>query len=198
MSLSHFQIGIEGDIQQLAEITHTPRRYLMPDQTPHDVFGTAMAGFLTDINQQIADARQTPDQVFERLDVQPGDRIRLTEVNKPGVIRHRDLLNKPDGAVLEGKVAKVKRKGGAWKVQIEGFDTAGNGVFWPVRNYKVEVLHRAFRWTDDDRLLVEIAGIRPVDWEKRTDTARQQSRDAYAARLGRIKAIFNPDTDGVE
>ena len=150
------------------------------------------------INDMIVQARRTPDQVFADLDVQPGDRIRLTR--KPSSRGGYVAPTPTDASTLEGVVTKIKRKGGKWKVQIAGFDVAGNGIFWTVADCSVEVLHRVYRWTDEDRAIAAIAGHSAVTWERHSEAVRESMRQSFGPRLARVKLALGLEgqQDGVE
>lgn len=131
-------------------------------------------------------AHKSPDEVFAELDVEPGDRIRLTRGTQSGALKT---------ASLEGVVKAIKQHGGSYKVQIEGFDFAGNNIFWPVRNYTVTVVQRGFRWTDDDRLLVAVIGTTEKSWVERTEASRALTRDTFAVRIAAVKkAVAEADS----
>jgi hypothetical protein len=150
------------------------------------------------INDMVVKARRTPEQIFADLDIQPGDRIRLTR--KPSSRGGYVAPTATDASTLEGVVLKVKRKGGKWKVQIAGFDVAGNGIFWNVADYAVEVLHRAYRWTDEDRAIAAIAGHSAVTWERQSEAVRESMRQSFGPRLARVKLALGLEgqQDGVE
>jgi hypothetical protein len=137
------------------------------------------------------------EQNFRALDVQPGDRVRLRKIDAGPLNPSRLALK--DASTLEGVVTRVKQKKGESRIQIDGFAVAGNNVFWPIKDYRVEVLHRAYRWTDDDRLVVEISGLSRHQWEGMSETGRQRNRESYKNRVERIKNILTPSQgEGVE
>lgn len=143
-------------------------------RSPHQ-YDPGLLAFFGDAIRVLSAPKPTPEEDFQKLQIVEGDRIRLTSKTSP------------DASQLEGKVKRVKKKNGQSLVQIENFAVAGNNIFWPVRLYKVEVLHRAFRWTVDDELTVEIAGLSRKDWEKYPENSRESIRRTYAKRVERIK-----------
>ncbi len=141
--------------------------------------------WFTSMNRQIVEKRKTHEQLFAELEVQPGDRVRLTEAARPMDTCRPEP--KKDGAVLEGTVRRVKRgKDGKWKIQINGFAVSGNNVFWFIDDYRVEVLHRAYRWTPLDRVIVELAGRGEKEWEESNEVLRETLRRNYGARARKI------------
>lgn len=151
-----------------------------------EAFGPAMSGW----NREIVQQRKSAEQLFVELDVRPGDRVRLRQAARP--MNTCAPVVKADGAVLEGVVKRVKRgrTDGKWKIQIEGFDTSGNGVFWNVSDYVVEVLHQVYRLTEEDLLIVELANLSVKRWQDFTDAQRASYRTSYAARAARVKALL--------
>ncbi len=145
--------------------------------------------WFNNMNREIVEKRKTHEQLFVELDVQPGDRVRLTEATRP--IDTCRPVAKIDGATLEGTVRRVKRgKDGKWKIQINGFAVSGNNVFWPIGDYQVEVLHRAYRWTPLDRVTAELAGIQEGAWEKASEEYREVTRHRYGARARKIQQVL--------
>ncbi len=145
------------------------------------------------MNQQIVEKRKTHEQLFVELDVQPGDRVRLSELNPVPKVESSGFQRglKVDGAVLEGTVRRVKRgKDGKWKIQINGFAVSGNNVFWLIGDYKIEVLHRVYRWTPLDHVIAELAGIQESAWEGATELYRESVRHRYAARARKIQQVL--------
>ncbi len=141
------------------------------------------------MNHQIVEKHKTHEELFVELDVQPGDRVRLTEAIRPVDTRRPEA--KEDGAVLEGTVRRVKRgKDGKWKIQINGFAVSGNNVFWLIDDYKIEVLHRAYRWTPLDHVIAELAGFQEKAWEGTTELYRESVRHRYAARARKIQQVL--------
>lgn len=155
-------------------------------------------------------AQKTSEQLFRELDVHSGDRVRLTQVE----FGRREPTH--DAAVLEGVVVGVKVKDGKSQVRIEGFghtgsttksrapgmgtiaQSGGQHVWFAVENYKVEVLKKAYRWTDEDRAVVAISGNSDSWWEGLTDEYRQINRDNYGPRIKRVLALLAPADGGVE
>lgn len=138
---------------------------------------------------------------FATLDVQEGDRVRLTELRPQSSYLRDEQRRKPDAAVLEGAVLGVKRKPEQpSQLRISGFDhTGGNAggqhVWFPVNNYLVEVLHRVFRMTDEDRVLIAITGDTEAYWKSLSDAARQRQRETYATRVARVKRALGVDDE---
>jgi hypothetical protein len=145
------------------------------------------------LNTEAVDRRKTEEQRFTELAVQPGDRLRLRQRN--GIFDVASGVRQPaqDAAVLEGDVLGVKFKNGRYKVRIKGFETSGNAVWWPIRDYHVEVLHRAYRWTAEDRVIAELAGLQESQWVKASESYRQEVRLRYAKRAERIKKMLGAE-----
>jgi hypothetical protein len=142
---------------------------------------TDFRNFLVGVEQLAHRPKKSPREQFLELDVQPGDRVRLVEqeLGRP----------KKDGAALEGVVKAVRTVEGREAVQIQGFDVQGNNIFWSARNYHIEVLHRAYRWTDRDRVIAEIADR--ADWATtRREDQREADRRTYGARADRILKLL--------
>jgi hypothetical protein len=143
-----------------------------------------ITGMLNEIQKTPA---QKAEDAVRALDIKEGDRVRLT------------YKKAPDASQIEGKVIGVKDKNGQIQLRIEGFGKTGGGgaggqyVWFVAADYTVEVLHRAYRWTTDDELTVQIAGRPRGDWEKYTEAQRNGVRSVYAARVERIKQILQTD-----
>ena len=129
------------------------------------------------------DGLDTPEQAFRKLDVQHGDRIRLTELMPFG--GHNYEPN--DAGTLEGVVRGVKIKDGVSRVQVQGFHHIGIDIWWPVSRFRVEVLHRAYRCTEEDRLIAALAGMYEDRWQAHNEKQREQYREIYAPRLARVR-----------
>lgn len=153
----------------------------------------ALDMFTRVIAKDYVKAYQTPEQIFRDLDVQAGDRVRLTQLVRPGSPYRNSRDIKKDGAILEGVVTRVKVKSGRSRIQIDGFDTAGNGIFWPVENYQIEVLHRVYRWTEEDRLLAAVLGYSEHAWEIITEDSRASLRLVGGERVAKVKTALGLD-----
>jgi hypothetical protein len=139
------------------------------------------------ISGMLQEIQKTPAQKAEdrirALDIKEGDRVRLT------------YKKAPDASQIEGKVIGVKDKNGQIQLRIEGFGKTGGGaggqyVWFVAADYTVEVLHRAYRWTTHDEIVVQVAGISRRDWEIKTEDARKWVREQYDTRVSRIKRIL--------
>lgn len=193
---------LQEEIRELARTPRTPTIYLeapMAEVQYHtaqggpiarpvlsDRPGLTMSQILTDANRYFFNAQgrpKTPEDKFRDLDVREGDRIRLT------------TRRAPDASQLEGDVLGVKVRNGKSEVRIKGFGhtggrAGGQHVWFPVEDYTIEVLHRSFRWSKDDEILVEVGGFPRSEWEKWTEDRRQRQRDYYAPRVERIKTAL--------
>lgn len=173
--------------------------------TPTPIWNPDFDKFFADtvghFNKQILAARKTPEQTFRDLDVQEGDRIRLTEGKPRDLLRpNGPLIAKTDGAVLEGRVVGIKVRNGHSEVRVAGFDhtggeAGGQHVWFPVGAYKVEVLHKAYRLTDDDRVLIAIAGISESVWKTLSDHRRDLHRENWGNRVRKVKALLAPPAE---
>jgi hypothetical protein len=162
-------------------------------QPPPIVFGDSWSqNDRTIITSMLQELHKTPAQKAESLvralGIQVGDRVRLTEK----VAR--------DGSQLEGEVLGVKEKNGQLQLRIKGFGKTGGGaggqyVWFVAADYKVEVLHQSYRWTTDDELVVQVAGLTRSSWEQKDEQSRQYYRDSYAKRVEKIKNILTPEGD---
>lgn len=139
------------------------------------------------IDGMLREIQKTPAQKAEdrvrNLDIQVGDRVRLT------------YPSKPDPSTIEGNVIGVKDKNGQIQLRIEGFGKTGGGdggqyVWFVAAEYNCEVLHRAYRWTRDDEILVEIIGNSRGWWEKLKEENRDYYRKTYESRVEKIKALL--------
>ena len=182
---------------KLATLTRTPhpyiqlKEYLMDDRM-------IIAQFTDTINAGAALRNRTPEQEFRDLDVHEGDRVRLTEAVQPTSYGRaygpRQLVK--DGSALEGKVIGIKVRGGKTQIRIAGFGhtgpskAGGQHVWFPVENFKVEVLHKVYRVTDEDRLFIELAGLTEARWAALTDQQRADRRERYAVRADKIRKLL--------
>ncbi len=179
---------------QPGHLVGPPVHLLTTEGLPQEV--AVLAGpWFEQLNTQAIDRRKTEEQRFAELGVAPGDRIRLTETTPAYGLGQRPGLRVPkaDGAVLEGEVLGVKFKNGQYKVRIKGFETSGNAVWWPIRDYHVEVLHRAYRWTGDDRVIAELAGFGEKSWKEFPETRREAYRQQFGKRAERIKKMLGAE-----
>lgn len=187
--LAHFTTPKEVPVTQ----PHVPQ--LPP--FPQGVFQE----FVDNLNIQIRKSRQTPEEEFRDLDVQVGDRVRLTAVKTTSTINWGGQIAKSrqvekDAAVLEGTIIGLKVRGGNSQIRVSGFghtgpSTAGGQHVWfAVEDYKVEVLHKVYRLTDEDRLYAEVAAIGDTAWSTISDAQRESYRQRLAPRVERIKKIL--------
>jgi hypothetical protein len=142
------------------------------------------------INGMLQEIQKTPAQKAEdqvrALDIKEGDRVRLT------------FKKAPDASQIEGNVIGVKDKDGQIQLRIEGFGKTGGGaggqyVWFVAADYTVEVLHRAYRWTTDDEITVQVAALPRGAWENYTEAQRNGIRSTYQSRVERIKQILASD-----
>lgn len=160
--------------------------------------GGVFSEFVDQMNRDIARSNRTPEQEFQALDVRVGDRVRLTEVNTQSgtILRAASRRVPADAAVLEGKVLGIKVKNGASQLRIAGFDhtgpsrAGGQHVWFAVADYRVEVLHKVYRITDEDRLLAAVANVSEERWCHFTDDQRASYRRGYGDRAARIKQLL--------
>lgn len=152
-----------------------------------DVDKKWIAGMLGEVSKTPA---QKAEGRVRSLDIQPGDRVRLT------------AKDATDPSQIEGEVLGVKDKGGQVQIRIKGFGHTGSKrgdggqyVWFVAADYKVEVLHRAYRWTQDDELVVQVAGLPRQTWEKYKDSSRETMRAQFADRVERIKRILADDAN---
>lgn len=203
-SLRSFADQAHRDVEQIATRTRTPQitwGYHNPPPKETDMAWNYNSSSLNDFARESLTrfAQQkpaTPEEAFRKLDVQPGDRVRLTEF-ATGLTFGNPRPAKKDGATLEGIVKAVKVKDGWSRLQIDGFAVNGNDVFWPVADYHVEVLHKAYRWTPEDEVIVAILGDSRRAWEERTEATREGLRLAYRPRLVKVRKALGLD-DAVE
>ncbi len=157
--------------------------------------------FVDSLNAQLRRTNQTPEEEFRALEVQVGDRVRLTEVKTFSTGRQFGATLKSrtvpkDAAVLEGKIVGIKVRGGKSQIRVSGFGhtgpskAGGQHVWFAVEDYKIEVLHKVYRLTDEDRLVAEIAAIGEVAWSTISDAEREGYRQRLAPRIERIKKIL--------
>lgn len=202
--LRSFAEQAQREIEQIAERTRTPLitwGYHNPPPKETDMTWNYNSSSLNDFAREtvlhFANSKPaTPEEAFRKLDVQPGDRVRLTEF-ATGLTFGDPRLAKKDGATLEGIVKAVRVKGGRSKLQIEGFAVNGNNVFWPVADYRVEVLHKAYRWTPEDEAIVAISGVSREVWQQYSEESREQGRKTYGPRLAKVRKALGLD-DAVE
>lgn len=128
------------------------------------------------------EAQKTPVQVFNELDLQVGDEVKLSS----------------EGATLQGKILQIK---GAQQgklipeLRIAGFDhtggkAGGQHVFFPVDTHPVaEVISRAYRITPEDKLIAALAGVGEETWIGAGNTYRETQRRRYANKAARVKAL---------
>lgn len=160
--------------------------------------GGVFSEFVDQMNRDIARSNRTPEQEFQALDVRVGDRVRLTEVNTQSgtLLRAASRRVPADAAVLEGKVLGIKYKGSGSQLRISGFDhtgpskAGGQHVWFAVADYRVEVLHKAYRLTDEDRLIAAVANVSEERWARLTDDQRASRRRDYADRAQRVKRLL--------
>lgn len=160
--------------------------------------GGVFSDFVNAMNRDIARSNRTPEQEFADLDVKVGDRVRLTQVNhmQGSIIAAASRRVPKDAAVLEGKVIGTKVKGGKTQLRIAGFDhtgpshAGGQHIWFPVEDYRVEVLHKVYRLTEEDRLIAAVANISEDRWTNLTDDQRENRRRDYAARAERVKKLL--------
>lgn len=200
-AVTDFQDEINRQIKKLAKITETPPHVLLKETNmtypnPSDysyprLVPSAFARFLDDVQHHVKP--KTAEQIFRELDVQPGDRVRLTYEIKPrGGI-----------GTLESVVAGVKVKDRKSQIRLEGFGhtggkAGGQHVWFAVENYKIEVLKKAFRWTERDRVIAElVGGPAGQQWATLPETRRTDLRAEYGTRADRIIKLLKP-VDGVE
>ena len=93
------------------------------------------------------------------------------------------------------EVIGVKVRDGGSQVRIAGFDhTGGNNggqhVWFVAKDYLVEVLHRAYRMTQEDELFATLAGYTETEWTKLREPQRELARQTYAARAERVRKVF--------
>jgi hypothetical protein len=163
-----------------------------PPQNIHQypaVFGQAFQA----LGQHVAELTKTPEQRFRDLQLEPGDRIRLTEVSGPMTAGRRPKAR--DAAVIEGVILGIKEKHGGPQVRIKGFDhtggkAGGQHIWLPVGDYHVEVLHKTFRMTPADRVIAELAGVSESAYRAASDNQRISWRQSYSKRAERIAALF--------
>lgn len=120
---------------------------------------------------------------FRELDVQAGDLVRLIP-RDPAI-----------GAQLEGRVEQIKTVNGGLESQlrIKGFDETPHGnhnAYFGVETNEVEVLERAFRWTEDDRIVTVLYALSDAEWERWPEANRGYYRKQSAGRIAKIKNIF--------
>lgn len=168
-------------------------RYPQAAQSLQEFLGQAHRTLVVQPYQELT---KTPEQHFAELDVQPGDRIRLTEAG-PANHAYPNGKRKPvlDAAVLEGRVAGVKVKDGGSQVRIDGFGhTGGNAggqhVWFPVNQYVVEVLHKAYRFTPEDRVVAAVLGYDERHWRFLTDAERDRLRQRSVGRVAKVRAAL--------
>lgn len=216
--LAELQARINRDIFKAAWMHHalpmhihhdaTPRRNPMPnyiDQynyfhaqpSPHPL-SDALRYFTSEINTQFREAQKTPEQKFHDLGIQPGDRVRLTQLNGKLDAASRSRQPAQDAAVLEGKVLGIKTRGGKSELRIAGFDhtggkAGGQHVWFPVADYRIEVLHKVYRWTDEDRLIAELIPISEKGWEQLTDQQRATYRVNFGKRAEKIRKLLQSE-----
>lgn len=183
--ITPYRLAIDHDVADLARAADIPKETLM---TYPAVFGQAFSDLQNLINEQM----KTPEQRFRELHLEAGDRIRLTEVTGPVMAGRRSKAI--DAAVIEGIILGIKEKRGP-QVRIKGFDhtggeAGGQHVWLPVRDYQIEVLHKVYRLTDDDRLIAELAGLSVEEWRKLSDDKRVGIRQTYSARARRVKELL--------
>ncbi len=161
--------------------------------------GGVFSEFVNAMNRDIALSRRTPEQEFLALDVRVGDRVRLTQVTGSTATAQGRRVPK-DAAVLEGTVLGIKQKGGS-QLRITGFDhtgpsrSGGQHVWFAVSDYRVEVLHKVYRITDEDRLIAAVANVSEDRWAQLTDDQRATRRRDYADRAERVKRLLTPKPD---
>ena len=173
----------------------SPQPAMLP-QFPGGVFSE----FVNAMNRDIARSNRTPEQEFQALDVRVGDRVRLTQViSYPGSILTAASRKVPkDAAVLEGQVLGIKERPGGSQLRISGFDhtgpsrAGGQHVWFAVADYRVEVLHKAYRLTEEDRLIAAVANVSEERWAQLTDDQRATRRRDYADRAERVKRLLKP------
>lgn len=188
-------------------IIHTTPKEAPMEPNPYYQYRSPIEPFLryahhTLVTEPLREKAKTSEQIVRELDVQAGDRIRLTESRpEDSLARPRGRrVAKKDAAVLEGVVLDTKEKDGRFLVRIGGFGhTGGNAggqhVWFPLADYVVEVLHKAYRWTDEDRAIVAVAALSEVAWERLTEEQRGYSRKLYAPRLERVRQALGVDFD---
>ncbi len=172
----------------------TPRPAPVLPPFPGGVFDE----FVQQMNRDIAKSHQTPEQEFAALDVKVGDRVRLTQVkNFAGSIFAPARREVPkDAAVLEGQVLGIKYRTGGTQLRIAGFGhtgpskAGGQHVWFAVADYRVEVLHKVYRITDEDRLIAAVANVSEERWANLTDDQRARRRQDYASRADRVKKLL--------
>lgn len=141
------------------------------------------------VTKPLAEKAKTAEQKFRDLDVREGDRIRLTQ---------HQQKNGPDPSSLEGVVIGVKVKDGVSQVRIAGFGhtgaTVGGQHVWFVgADYKVEVLHKSYRWNDEDRAIAAVLGYGDHSWKIMTEDSRERLRVQTRPRLERIRKALGVD-----
>ena len=148
---------------------------------------------LGSIEQQASAPKVGTERYFAALDVQEGDRVRLTTLGPTG-----GPPFPPDAATLEGVVLGIKQKGGESQLRIKGFDhtggkPGGQHVWFSVSDYKIEVLHRVYRWTDEDRLIVAMLGYTDHAWLVMTEESHERLRKSARPRLAKVKRALGLD-----
>lgn len=197
--LREMQNRINRDVAKLAALTHTPTIHIQGGRLVDDY--EIIRQFTSTINAgAIKRAGQTPEQEFAALDVQEGDRVRLTEVkNYASTVfqpARRELVK--DGSSLEGKIIGIKVRNGKTQLRFAGFGhtgpnkAGGQHVWFAVENYKVEVLHKVYRITEEDKLFVELAGLTVERWAALTEQQRADRRERYAVRADKIRKLLAP------
>lgn len=159
--------------------------------------GGVFSEFVNAMNRDIARSHRTPEEEFQALEVRPGDRVRLTPGRRTitSYASPRWVVDK-DASVLEGTVLAIKVKGGKSQLRITGFDhtgpsrAGGQHVWFPVEDYRVEVLHKVYRITDEDRLIAAVANVSEERWCHFTDDQRASYRRGYGDRAARIKQLL--------
>lgn len=197
--LRAMQERINADVAKLATLTRTPPVLIQPRRPPMDDF-EIIRQFTSVINSDAAKRNRTPEQEYRELGVLEGDRVRLTEVKNysrtPFQPARRELVK--DGSSLEGKVIGIKERGGKTQLRIAGFGhtgpskAGGQHVWFPVEDFKVEVLHRVYRVTDEDRLFIELAGLTEARWAALSEQQRADRRERYAVRADKIRKLLAP------
>ncbi len=179
-------------------INPTPKETTMEPysrrMTVSDILNEAHRELFLKPMQQVT---KTPEQTFRELDVQAGDRIRLTESRPVNVQRPNGPRQAvKDGSSLEGKVLDVKVRGGKSQVRVAAFghtgpsNSGGQHVWFPVDQYVVEVLHKVYRLNDEDRAIAAVLGYDEPAWIRMTDDSREALRKQGRPRLEKVRAAL--------